>query len=523
MNNPWESRAVNERRSTLAHSAFSAVKWSYAGTTMRMGANFAVGIVLARILGPKPYGEVAVAALVIGLGNLVADVGLGSALVQKNEVSGEDIRFAFTVQVLFAALIVLALWPLTPLIAVFFHQPEIVPVLRAMFSIFILQSLGQTAISLLKRNLRQKEIQTAQLVSYLIGYIGVGIPLALLGVGVWSLVVAQLTQSLLNTILVYTRMHHSVIPLAWPRNAHMAGYGGKVVSSNVVNWWITNSDNLFVGRACGSVPLGLYSRSFTLVNLPEAGIVSTLQAVLFPTYSRTQDRSQLMRQTYLASVSIVAMLTLPFFAVVAAVPLTVIGGVYGAQWLAAVPVVVPLALAMPLDSIMALAGPVQYGVGRVERELWPQMATAAVMVGVMIVMSRISFVAVGWGVLAIYLLRATLVTRAVIKTLELRWRDVGRSLGAAVLVAVGCALLVGGFDRLLLAKVGLMGMRLSLDMIAALFTFLLLLTASFPLWTEETYLFVKRIAASSRTLELMIGWMSRASFSIQKVTSGEQA
>jgi PST family polysaccharide transporter len=507
---------------SLTQTAFAALKWNYAGTMVRMGANFAVGIILARLLGPKPYGQVAVAALVIGLGNLVADVGLGSALVQKDDVSSEDIRFAFTVQMVFALLIVGTIWPLAPWIALFFHQPETTRVLRAMFSIFILQALGQTAISLLKRNLQQKEIQTAQLLSYLVGYIVIGIPLAFLGAGVWSLVAAQVAQTLLNTTVVYLQVRHPIAPLFHPKNAHLARYGGKVVSSNVVNWWITNADNLFVGRACGGVPLGLYSRSFTLVNLPEAGVVSTLQAILFPAYSRTQKNPELMRQTYLASVSIVAMITMPFFAVVAAVPQSIIGGIYGLKWMAAVPVVVPLALAMALDSIMALAGPVQYGVGRVERELWPQITTAIVMVGMMTVMSRISFVAVGWGVLAIYLLRVALVTRAVIKTLELQWSDIARSLGAPVVVAAASALLVGGLDRVLLVRMPNIGLRLAFEVMTAGVGSLLFLTASFPLWTRETHRFLNQATRSSPALGLTIRMMSHVSSSFLNAARGEQ-
>jgi O-antigen/teichoic acid export membrane protein len=479
---PVESPQVQP---TLAHTAFSALKWNYAGTVGRMGANFAVGMILARLLGPRPYGQVAVAALVIGLGNLVADVGLGSAIVQKEEVSSEDIRFAFTVQMLFAVIVVCTIWPLTPWIAAFFHQPETALVVRALIPMFILQALGQTATSLLKRNLQQKRIQTAQLISYLVGYVGLGIPFAVAGGGVWSLVLAQLAQSMVNSILVYASARHALVPLLWTRSAHMLRYGGKAVSTNVVSWSIGNLDNLFVGRAFGALELGLYSRSYTLVSMPGAALVSTLQAVLFPAYSRNQSNTKSLRQTYLASVAIIAMLMLPLFAVVAVIPHAVIGGIYGPKWLAAAPVVVPLALAMPLDSLMALAGPVLWGVGKVEREMWAQIATAVVMAGMMVVMSRISFVAVGWGVLGIYLLRATLLTRAAIGTLELQWADVGRALRVAAFMALATALIVGGVDRLLLVQVASMGLRLCLDAAISFITYVSFTFLFSPLWTDE--------------------------------------
>jgi O-antigen/teichoic acid export membrane protein len=523
MHPPPIRAAGPQHQRTLAATAFSALKWNYAGTVVRMAANFVVGIILARLLGPSPYGQVAVASLVIGLGNLVADVGFGSALVQKDDICSEDIRFAFTAQVLFAVLVVCAIWPITPLIGAFFHQPETVPVMRAMFFIFILQALGQTATSLLKRNLRQKEIQTAQLISYLIGYIGFGIPLAMWGAGVWSLVAAQVIQTLLNTSLVYMNFHHPIAPLLWPKNGHLVRFGGKVVTSNIVNWWITNSDNLFVGRMFGGGDLGLYSRSFTLVNLPEAGIVSTLQAVLFPAYSRTQSRPQLMRNTYLASIALVAMLTLPVFAVIATIPHVVIGGIFGPRWQAAAPVIVPLSLAMPLDSIMCLAGPVLYGIGKVERELWAQMVTAVCMVGIMLVMSRISFIAVGWGVLMIYSLRATLITRAVMRTLDIQWIDIGRAIHVAALVASGTALMVSGADHVILARVGNMGLHLVVDAMLAVLSYGVLLALTFSHWPKETRLFLNQIAQSSRALERVLSILSRASSLKASAARGEQS
>jgi len=486
-------------RPNLTRTAFSALKWNYAGTGVRMGANFAIGIVLASLLGPKPYGQVAIAALVIGFGNLVADIGLGSALIQKEEIGDEDVRFVFTVQVLFAALLVSALWPLTPWIVAFFHQPETVPIVRAMFPMFIFQAFGRTASSLLGRKLQQKRIQTAQLVSYLAGYVCLGIPLAIAGVGAWSLVAAQLVQSLLNAAILYAATLHPIKPLLWPRNTNLMRFGGKVVGANIFNWWISNADNLTVGRACGVAELGLYSRSFTLVNLPVNALISNLQAILFPAYSRAQSRSPLIRQTYLASLAIVAMVMLPLFAVIAVIPHAVIGGIYGRRWMAAAPVVVPLALAMPLDSMMSLAGPVLWGVGKVERELWVQMATAVGMTGMMFAMSQISFVAIGWGVLVIYLLRASLLTRAVIRTLEIRWIEVGRALCAPSVVALASALIVGGADRSWFARFA-MGPRLLLDGVLAAVSYGLLLVASFPFWTKETQLSLEQVMPSSRAL-----------------------
>ena len=90
---------------SMSQRSFTALKWNYIGAFARSGSQFVIGIILARLLGPEPFGLVAVALLVISLGALIADFGLASALVQRKNVSREDIRFIFTIQLLVGAIL----------------------------------------------------------------------------------------------------------------------------------------------------------------------------------------------------------------------------------------------------------------------------------------------------------------------------------------------------------------------------------------------------------------------------------
>src|ERR1700686_4841780 len=87
----------------LTQRSFSALGWGYAGFLIRSAAGFASGLVLARLLGPKPFGQVAAATLVFGLANQLADGGFSSALVQAPELDEADVRFAFTFQLVIGA------------------------------------------------------------------------------------------------------------------------------------------------------------------------------------------------------------------------------------------------------------------------------------------------------------------------------------------------------------------------------------------------------------------------------------
>ena len=164
----------------LARSA-TALKWNYAGVLVRVACQLAIGVVLARMLGPAPFGVVAIAWLLIGACNLFADFGLAAALVQKEHVAERDIRFVFTCQVALGALLTGIGMLVADSVASYFGVPDAAAPLRAMFGLFLIQSIGQTSAALLRRSLDFRYLQQISIGSYLLGYLAIGIPGAVAG------------------------------------------------------------------------------------------------------------------------------------------------------------------------------------------------------------------------------------------------------------------------------------------------------------------------------------------------------
>ncbi len=433
----------------LAEATLAALQWNYAGALTRTVCQFAIVVVLARILGPEPFGLVAAAWLVIGLGNLVADFGLGAALVQRRSISEEEIRYVFTVQVLLGAVLTVLVASSAGLIARLFGQVGLVSVVQALSLIFTIQALGQTAFSLLKRRLAFKALQLAQVLSYILAFVLLGIPLALLGFGVWSLVIAQLCQVVLYAAFAYLQVRHPVRPLLRFPGSQLFDFGFKVVGTNVLNWSIISLDTLFVGRFFGMVELGLYNRAYTLMVTPMNNLVVVLQGVLFSASSRSQDEDSALKRGYLAAVGAIALVVLPVFGSVAVVPRTVIEGLYGDRWAAAVPLLVPLALAVSFHAMMAVAGPVVLGKGRAGKELGVSAVVAVLFLAVLLLTSQISVVTLAWGVFAVYLVRFLLMTSVVLRLVEGTWGEVLVALRGGLLTLAATASVILGVDTIL--------------------------------------------------------------------------
>lgn len=455
-----ETRTLNQR-------AGSALKWNYVGVAVRSLSSLLLGVVLARLLGPKPFGVAAIAAVLIGFCNLLADFGFGAAIVQRETLTEEDIRFAFFSQLLSGVFLALACFLGAGLIASLFRNQEVAPVIRVLSLTFPLQAFGQTASSLLKRKLAFRAVQIAQIASYLV-YFAMGIPLAALGWGVWALVVAQLAQVSVNSVITYSMAPHSLL-FSFRVNRSILAYGVKILGSSFANWSVSNLDNAFVGRAFGVVALGLYSRAFQLAYTPILAVVSGLQGVLLSAYSRAQNRTDVLRRVYLASIAVVAVATVPLFAAAAVVPSTIMLALYGRAWAGAAPLFAPLALATPLFALLSLAGPVLWATGQVGRDLKVQCASAVVAVAVFATTSHISVVCLAWGVLAVYAFRFLGVTREIGRHLQITWSEVAVALRGGAALALLAAASVWFIDGLML-RIGLPAMvRLVSDIAVALF------------------------------------------------------
>jgi PST family polysaccharide transporter len=441
--------AVAEKPDRLFERTSHALKWSYAGNSVRTVSQLIFGIVLARLLGPKAFGAVALAWVVISVGTVVSDLGFGAALVQRRELSEKDVRFVFTTQVCVGAGLSLAGIVLADVIAALFRQPETGPILRAMALLFILQSFGQTALAILRRGLNFKADQTISMVSYIVPYGLVGIPCAYLGCGAWSLVAAQLLQSALSSLLALRRTGMSIRPTFSASSPGLFVFGSKVIGANLTYWGLSNIDSVVIGRALGTADLGLYSRAMTLVMTPMYALTSALQGVMLAYCSRAQADVARLRRAYLGASLCISVVCLPLFVTISVIPETVIRGLLGDAWAAAAPVLRPLSLSMVAFAMVTAIGPVLTAMNRVTFEIRAQLVTLAVMVPALLFAAKYSVRAVAWAVLALCLVRLLLLVTPLLTFLEVRWIEALSVLVWPTVFAAAVAVPTWGADHLL--------------------------------------------------------------------------
>ena len=384
---------------TLTKRTTRAAQWRFAGAAVGAVSQLAVGAVLARLLTPSDFGVMALCFVVLGLARPVGDLGIGGALVQRAELTGRHVRTAFTFSVLFGVALAAVIAGVAPLGAAVMRNALVTPVLRVLSLGFAIGGFGVVAGALLRRRLDFKQQAFIDTASSILGYGAVAITLAVLGHGVWSLVWGGLCQGLFATAGQLACAPHPVRPLLGRRELKDLLHFGLASSANTgVNYIALNGDNFVVGRLAGAATLGLYSRAYTLMNLPFTYVANVMSVVLFPAFTQVQHEPERLQRGYLAMTALTAMLAASTMGTLAVIAPHLVLALYGPQWTGVVIPLQILCLAGYFRALYHLGGIVVQSMGRLYSELWRQAIYAALVVAGALAGMRYGLAGVAVGV-----------------------------------------------------------------------------------------------------------------------------
>lgn len=432
---------METKNSTLTARVLNATTWNYLGTVGRITAQTVSTIILARILGPEAFGIFAITLLITGICTILADMGLGNSLIQRKDLVTKEVQTIFLNILLFASFMGLSIFFLAPVISDWFDNQELVLYIRASSLYILFFAFGVVPSSLLKKELYMKQVQLSQLTSYVVGFLVIGLGCALLGVGALSLILALISQALINSTMVFKFSKFKPELKSLSDISTLRKYGYKVTGNNISNWVTENMDNMLIGKFFGVSALGSYSVSYNLLRTPTNHIVVTLQSVLFSAASKSQDEPEKLVKAYLAVSGLVALVCFPIFFTAASMSDVVILGLYGSKWESAIPLFIPLALSMPFHALMAIAGPIVAGKGDVHRELKVQFGTACLFLVLIMIAAQLSLVAVAWAVFVTYVIRLVWMTSEVKSALGFKVSEYIRTIaGGFILACLTCGL-----------------------------------------------------------------------------------
>jgi teichuronic acid exporter len=321
----------------LSRRAFSGVLLMLASTGFQAVLSIGVLAILARLLSPADFGLVTAAMIIVAFSQLFGQMGIGPAIVQKPVLSPTHRKVGFTAALLFGVLIGLLVAASAPLVAAFFRQPEITPIVQVMAFVFPVSAVSAVADGLLQREMKFKQIALINSFSYLVGYGAVGTVFALLGAGAWSLVAAQLGLALVRaSISVVLERHSMGLSLRLTELRELVGYGAGFSLTRIANYFANQFDNIVVGRALGVDMLGIYSRSHQLMMAPANLLGSAADRVLFPVFASVQGDQVRLTRSFMRTLDAITLVATPISVVSVITAPEIVTVLLGDKWTAVV-------------------------------------------------------------------------------------------------------------------------------------------------------------------------------------------
>ena len=301
------------------------------------GIAFVVSIVLARLLDTNVYGTVALITVITSILQVFVDSGFGTALVQKKDADDLDFSTVFYFNFALCIVLYIGLFFISPLISSFYEMEELTPVIRVLGLIIIISGVKSIQQSYVSRYLLFKKFFFATLGGTIISGI-VGIYLAYKGYGVWALVLQNLINQTIDTIILWiTVKWRPKLQFSFKRLKKLFSYGWKFLASGLLNTIYDQLRSLIIGKKYSTDDLAYYNKGEQFPQLIETNVNASIDSVLLPVMSKAQDNKEEVKAMCRRSIKIGSFVTIPLLFGLAAVSTPLISLLLTDKWLPAIP------------------------------------------------------------------------------------------------------------------------------------------------------------------------------------------
>lgn len=263
----------------------SGVFWRFGEKITAQVVSFAVSIVLARILLPDDYGIVAIVNVFIVIAEVFVTSGLGTALIQKKQVTQREFSTLFWSNLLLSFFLYMIVFLISPLIADFYDMPLLVPVLRVFALRLPINAINSIQNAYVSRHMDFKKFFFATIIGTIISAF-VGIGMAYGGCGVWALVGQMLTNTVIDTIVLFiTIKWKPTFEFSFSEAKPLISYGWKILATDFMGTIFNQLNSFIIGKKYSSADLAYYTQGKKIPDLINNNLGATLSAVLFPAMS----------------------------------------------------------------------------------------------------------------------------------------------------------------------------------------------------------------------------------------------
>lgn len=317
---------------SLKSKTVKGVVWSSIERFSTQGVQFLIMIIMARLLTPKDYGLIGMLAIFLAVAQSLIDSGFSQALIRKQNRTDVDNSTVFYFNIIVSCSLYLILFITAPFVADFYNQPELTSVMRVVCLGVILNSLAVVQRALLTVRIDFKTQAKASLSAAVISGC-IGIVLAYSGLGVWALVVQQLLNLSVNTLLLWIfSKWRPIAGFSWDSFHELFAFGSKMLASGLLDTLYRNIYPIVIGKLFSASSLGHYTRAQQFSEFPSSNITGIIQRVTYPVLCGIQDDMERLTNVYRKFLKLSAFIIFPLMIGLSAVALPFVDIILGVQW-----------------------------------------------------------------------------------------------------------------------------------------------------------------------------------------------
>jgi len=456
---------------SLRKQAVSGMIWTFLQQFGSQLISFVVSLVLARLLLPEEFGLIGMLTIFMGIGSALFNGGLTSSLIRTQECTQEDYSTVFYFNFAGSILIYGILFMVAPWIAKFYHQPSLTSITRVYGLTFILSAFGTVQNTILTRELKFKKLAIISLPALVISSV-VGILMAYLNYGVWSLIVSTLVNVFfVSFFLWFNAKWYPKLIFSKDKFIQHFYYGYKLTISAILDTIFTNIYHIVIGRFYSPTLVGYYTRANTLMMLPVGNISGALNKVVFPLFSKVQDDLPRFRNSYKQIMQMVLFIITPIIVLMGLLAKPLIVFLFTDKWLAVVPIFKIICFTGILYPIHLYNLIVLEVKGRSDLFLKLEVLKKILLTIILIISFFYGFYALLWGQLIFSILALFINTHYAGKILEYSMWQQMRDILPIFIFAVIMAAITFIVDRMLTSQIDIV--RLILGSLSGILTYLL--------------------------------------------------
>ena len=422
----------------------------------RMGAKgveFVVALVLARLLEPAVFGNVALVTILIRIIQVFVDSGLGNALIQKKDADDLDFSTVFYFNILFCIVLYGLLFIFSPWIAEFYNAPELTPVIRALGITILISGVKNVQQAYVSRHMLFRKFFFATL-GGTIGAAVLGIIMALRGYGIWALVAQQTFNVAMDTVILWiTVKWRPKWCFSFSRLKQLYSYGWKLLASQLIDTFYSEIRSLIIGKIYSPSDLAYYNRAKQFPLFITSNVNTSINSVLFPAMSGEQDNKNRVRTMTRRAITVSTFVMAPLLFGLAACGEPIVRIILTEKWLPLLPYLTIFCISYVFLPIHSANLNAIKAMGRSDLFLKLEIIKKTIGLIALLITMRISVMAMAYSLLVTNFLNQLINTWPNRKLLGYKYRDQIMDIMPNILLAAFMAFCVYLLERLGLSQI----------------------------------------------------------------------